>query len=295
MEIELDNHDLPEPPLSYTSTTVLKKSHYPGNPDPIVQVLNTKHGTIEFSGEFKDKFHHKAGYALTMIEDLQTMRETAEEVTLEYFNQIFIGMVEEVTPSIKTVHDIGYKIRFNIFRLAHEQVNMMMLPIYEIDIEKMKKQIEALESIRTEFQLPSVIEDQLDQIKDCVEQIEEEAKKMTVSTLASMAAQAAKGLNKIKSVLRDVYNLVTENLKELSYFAEIYNQLNCLKQDFRSILNLNSLVTPQQILHIVSHGETLAQLAQKFLGDARRWMEIANLNGLKDSVINMGQKLVIPK
>ena len=52
--------------------------------------------------------------------------------------------------------------------------------------------------------------------------------------------------------------------------------------------------TPTYRVHTVAHGDTLWELANKYLGKGSRYTEIVTLNGLKSNVIHSGQKLNIP-
>jgi len=49
-----------------------------------------------------------------------------------------------------------------------------------------------------------------------------------------------------------------------------------------------------QCTHTVKKGDTLSDLAEKYLGKASRYKEIISLNNLKNTVIKIGQKLKIP-
>lgn len=46
--------------------------------------------------------------------------------------------------------------------------------------------------------------------------------------------------------------------------------------------------------YIVKSGDSLSKIAQKFLGNSQRYKEIMDLNGLKSTVIRIGQELKIP-
>jgi LysM repeat protein len=51
----------------------------------------------------------------------------------------------------------------------------------------------------------------------------------------------------------------------------------------------------QPTTHVMVEGETLAQLARQYLGDAGRWSEIAQLNGIADPHrVHVGAELAIP-
>jgi LysM repeat protein len=50
-----------------------------------------------------------------------------------------------------------------------------------------------------------------------------------------------------------------------------------------------------QVIHTVAKGDTLAALAQRYLGDASKWRVIAEANGIADArSLKIGQPLVIP-
>lgn len=51
---------------------------------------------------------------------------------------------------------------------------------------------------------------------------------------------------------------------------------------------------PTYTTYVVKDGDTLWLIAKKLLGNGNRWPEIANLNGIKGTIICAGQKLKIP-
>lgn len=55
-----------------------------------------------------------------------------------------------------------------------------------------------------------------------------------------------------------------------------------------------SLMT-KDILHLVKKGDTLWNIAKQYLGSGARWKEIADYNGIKGTVIRVGQVLKIQK
>jgi len=59
-------------------------------------------------------------------------------------------------------------------------------------------------------------------------------------------------------------------------------------------LQLVTAAKTKDIIYTVKKGDTLWDIAKKYLGSGARYTEIVKLNGLKTSVINVGQKLKIP-
>ena len=56
---------------------------------------------------------------------------------------------------------------------------------------------------------------------------------------------------------------------------------------------VNELLAKKTV-HTVKKGETLWSIANKYLGNGARYPEIVKLNGLKSTVLRIGQKLTIP-
>ena len=59
-------------------------------------------------------------------------------------------------------------------------------------------------------------------------------------------------------------------------------------------LQLVTAAKAKDTVYTVKKGDTLWDIAKKYLGSGARYTEIVKLNGLKTSVITVGQKLIIP-
>lgn len=59
-------------------------------------------------------------------------------------------------------------------------------------------------------------------------------------------------------------------------------------------LQLVTAAKAKDFTYTVKKGDTLWDIAKKYLGSGARYTEIVKLNGLKTSVIIVGQKLKIP-
>lgn len=86
----------------------------------------------------------------------------------------------------------------------------------------------------------------------------------------------------------------------LSKIAKKYNttidnlvKLNNIKNP--NIIHVgDKLKVKEYKIYTVVKGDTLSQISYKFLGNANRYKEIMDLNEIKTTVINIGQKLKIP-
>lgn len=93
-----------------------------------------------------------------------------------------------------------------------------------------------------------------------------------------------------------LWNLAVKYLGKGSKYTEI-KKLNGLKSDTLSIgmkLKIPGTDAGYQCIHTVVKGDTLWNLAAKYLGKGIRYHEIKNLNGLKSDSLTIGMKLKIP-
>ena len=64
--------------------------------------------------------------------------------------------------------------------------------------------------------------------------------------------------------------------------------------DNLSVVSGSTIAEPTYRVHTVVHGDTLWNIAKKYLGNGARYTEIVKLNALKSNVIYSGMKLKIP-
>lgn len=293
MEIRLENHDLPEPPLSFSSGVNIKKTYYPGNPDPTVQVMNVYGTEIEFSGTFKD-IRNADGYAKSRIQDLLDMKNKAEEVILQYANYIFTGMLEEITSSIYNIHEIGYRIKYSIFREIHEKVQKPIISTKEIDLVYLN---DLKDDIQTSFQsissIPTNISTQwgnlTNQITHLTETINVNDQDESIKTISSAI------LSDIKNLTKLLCTLPKNEIHDTTNTFSVIHSLQTVKQEVFKIIDTQNSEVTNELTHIVTQDENLYDIAKKYLNSSTRWTEIAKLNNLKDTNLTMGMKLVIPQ
>ena len=93
-----------------------------------------------------------------------------------------------------------------------------------------------------------------------------------------------------------LWNLAVKYLGKGSKYTEI-KKLNGLKSNTLSVgmkLKIPGKGVGYQCVHTVVKGDTLWQLASKYLGRGTRYGEIKKINGLKSDTLTVGMKLKIP-
>lgn len=91
-----------------------------------------------------------------------------------------------------------------------------------------------------------------------------------------------------REVLAGKHGNGAERKKSLgSLYDEVQKRVN-------ELLNVKA-TTPAKRVYVVVKGDTLWGIAKKQLGNGGRYPEIVKLNGLKSTVIRVGQKLTIPE
>lgn len=126
-QIQLRGTNLPFQPFEWEGKQRIVKEHYPGNPEPAMQVLGPQESNVVLKGRFKAKrlqtSQTVAGfsdpvelrqqpYELQEYFDSMRLRGNVIELTLGEWQRY--GFIERAKFSMKTLADIDYEIEFNI-------------------------------------------------------------------------------------------------------------------------------------------------------------------------------------
>ncbi len=105
-----------------------------------------------------------------------------------------------------------------------------------------------------------------------------------------------------EKVYQEVVKIWQEKEKkfEETNFKEYTDPFGEIKKELPSPISEETQEISETELYIISKGETLWELAEKYLGSGERWREIKTENGQiftesSAQVIPIGQKLIIPK
>ena len=105
-----------------------------------------------------------------------------------------------------------------------------------------------------------------------------------------------------EKVYQDVLKIWQEKEKkfEETNFKEYPDPFGEIKKELPSSISEETQEISETELYIISKGETLWELAEKYLGSGERWREIKTENGQiftesSAQVIPIGRKLIIPK
>ena len=105
-----------------------------------------------------------------------------------------------------------------------------------------------------------------------------------------------------EKVYQDVLKIWQEKEKKFgeTNFKEYPDPFGEIKKELPSSISEETQEISETELYIISKGETLWELAEKYLGSGERWREIKTENGQiftesSAQVIPIGRKLIIPK
>lgn len=290
MEIRLENHTLPSPPLTFVDELEIAKKYYPGNPDPVVHVLTRKHNEIEISGMIKDHKAHVERFAEDLIDKLNRMKNMSEETIFEYASQMFNGMITQVTPSIYNMREIGYKIKFDVFSRPEDKKDIETIPVVkQIQINQMEEQLEKtsklIDSIK---EISSGIKSMRNKLQESIAKIKEMLNLNEINEVISLANTA---LVDVRSLLNDVRSISVDTFIDKINLDAIHHNLINLRKELFETTKYNTQEY-QFIIHIVGNAETIYSIANKY---RKSWEQIVDINALPNLTLTMGQRLVIPQ
>ena len=78
------------------------------------------------------------------------------------------------------------------------------------------------------------------------------------------------------------------------WFTKFGKSMNDFRKDVRKVMDGHSIDEENYIIHTVVKGDSLWNIAKKYLGSGFKYTEIKKLNGLTSNKIYSGQKLKIP-
>lgn len=289
MEIRLENHTLPTPPLTITEDLEINKRYYPGNPEPVVHVLNRKHNEIEISGTIKDYRERIDGFAENLITRLNDMKDAGELTLFEYASQMFNGLITQVSPSIFNMRQIGYKIKFEIFSRIGEKKIVETIPVVkQIPINDLEQQIEETSTLIDSIKdISSAIKFARNSIRAGIQKIKDALNLDEINEVISLANTV---LVDTRGLIADIRSISLDTFIDRIYIDAIQHNLVNMRKELFDITRYNHS-EPQFITHIVCDGESIYSIARKY---NKTWEQIADFNVLSSLTVTTGQKLVIP-
>lgn len=330
--IQLVGSFMPLIPFKFGGKQQIVKDYYPGNPEPVVQIMGPREDDVSIKGRFKTKrFKNKdlkdAAEEYQQLVDAMRLRGNLVRITLGEWRRY--GHIESCTFMLNRKTDIEYEINFSIIGFNYP-TNCKMIDVPDDNLIQPNKDItnaaaEALAAARNYPEaMPRSIADFLtDQIatvagavalvtnfvdgalKD-IENIEKAANR-AIGLIRNARATISRFSRRVGAVGLDVTTLSAGVTSDSFRTAAQFNNAAHIKKTVNSFSSLALLmaqmqkrfaVIAQQIplrRHLVVQDETLQKIAIKYYNNADLWKNIYDHNKLQSPLLAVGSVLEIPR
>lgn len=322
--VTLTGGDMPFPPMAVGREQRRKMTYYPGNNRASAQVLGIREDPIRFRGWLKDRSWGEDGYAWNMMEWIQDLLDQGRRCRLGFAKFIRVGIVSGARFDIRTIHDIGYEIEFEVLGRDEEYPASIVDPgdrttpsteNLEAGLEEFDGRVDAA-PLDVNDSLLDTMQNYVDEFTEVVSDItgymEDAAAaadeftniiRRAVASAASIQSGVANLRNSLDASIYSVtssFDRGTSLLKMKGWVKAIRGDSRELSKEARELEDdLESLYrwTPAKF-HRVALQDTLQSLAVKYYRDASDWRKIYQANeilleGSTDLII--GMLLEIPR
>jgi len=318
-QLELVEHDLPEPPVQWGGKVDETVTKYASD-ERSVQVHGHEPEPVHLEGVVDDQWWSSgsAGHAERIADTMRAMARSGGLIRMEYGEQrwgTFDAVVKEVYSN-----RFEYEIDFR----PHWSTPPEAQTVHEFEpapsegsaaiADKLEKALATAEDDRPDGIDTSFANEIANTLRRAQNahaaaaqalsgavswaEVPFEAKKTAESRLRSAARGVQSATERLKSTA--VSSIAEPGPSELAvddYNGRVEDQSRRLLADLLAYLReiAASLRPPTRVEHVVGAGETLQSIAQQYLGDWSRWTEIADKNDLDTSTISPGDTLEIPE
>lgn len=175
-EVKLAGTWMPFQPFNFGGEQRLAKEYYPGNPEPVVQVLGSKEDDVTIKGRFKaKKYRDKTlrSVPIQLHEEIDGIRQRGNLCKFALGEWVRYGFIESSRFGLKTLADIDWELKLSIVsdkkptncHIADDQVSVPVELNYSLIDAALKIEAKALYPPST---FPSTI---FDLVSDAVETV----------------------------------------------------------------------------------------------------------------------------
>lgn len=326
---------MPHVPFTFGGTQELKKDYYPGNSDPVVQVLGAREADVTIKGRLYAKRFKTANFREICMEfqrliDAVRLRGNLLRLTMGDWQRY--GYLEEVNFDLKRITDIDYSIKFSIVGFSPPKnckivddiddnliaANQELINAAIVAQVDMKNYPDTMPRTLSEFldDQISVVAEAVSLVTNFISGILNETEALTRS--GNRALGLIKNAQSTISVTGRRIGAIQTNIATLGTgFATAPEQLKATIKNtvhFKKIargktglislqLSLAALAAKYKFFintvplkrHLVISGDSLQRLAMKYYSNADLWKNIYNHNKLTTTNLTVGSVLEIPR
>lgn len=330
--IQLVGSFLPMVPFEFGGKQQLSKDYYPGNEEPVIQVLGSRENDVTINGRLKTKRFKDVKLreaAETYQDNIDAMRRRGNLVLVTLGNWKRYAFIQECSFKLKRRSDIEYSISFLIVGTKLPK-NCKMVDGGDGDIASSLNKIStelttALANARNyPSSMPRSLSDFMDDITNTVasalnlvtsfvdgaltdvENIGKSASR-AVGLIKYARATISRSVRRIGTLqltvssLSDGITLASfktaaqmNNAAHIKQTVNAYGSLALLLAQLQARFAVLSKTVPLR-RHLVKVGDTLQKLAIKYYNDANLWKNIYDHNKLTSPTLTVGTVLEIPK
>lgn len=330
--IQLVGSFMPKVPFGFGGTQQVVKDYYPGNSEPVVQVLGPRESDVTISGKFKtkrfkDESLRGAAQEYQELVDAMRIRGNMVKVTLGEWRRY--GIVEECQFKLNRLTEIEYEIKFSIIgfnpptncKFAGNPDDDLIAPNKELT-NKAALALAAMTNYPTTMPrtISEFLDDQISTVSSAValvtgfvdgalqdiENIEKSANR-AVGLIKNARTTISRTGRRIGALSMGVSSLGTGvSANSFKAAARITNAAH-IHSIIAGMGSLTALLATLQKRfaalaktvplkrHLVVDGETLQKISIRYYNTADNWKKIYDHNRLTSTALTAGTVLEIPK
>ncbi len=330
--IVLQGNFMPTDAFKYGGTQKLVKDYYPGNSEPVVQVLGSQEDNVTLRGHFKTKRFKDQALRLAAREyaelvDAMRLRGNLVRITLGEWKRY--GFLERSSFELMRLTDITYEIDLAIVGFSLPS-NCKLLTGEDQDINRPNKELTAAAAAAVAAYknypesmprtLSEFLNDQIGAVAEAIGLVTNFIDGV-FNTAENLEASAGRAVGLIKNARTKIavyqrrvgaldYGLATlGTTASVAGRGTTYRYLNA-DHLFKSMSAMQSLAQQLWALqkrfealartipfrrHLVRQGDSLQKLAVLYYGDAELWKKIYDHNKLSSTVLDRGRVIEIPR
>lgn len=332
--LNLIGNMMPMQPFTWSGEQRLNKDYYPGNPEPVVQVLGGKEGPVIIRGRFKDKRYRDPSYYGVAYEYTKAVDEMRKRGNLVKFGMVGqaadwtrYGFLERGEFKMNKLSWIDYEIEFFVVSENQPQNNYFAAQEKNSPTAVNNNLINAAEQFQSQYSaIPKsmpisiaglinkgigAVASQINLVTNFVNTVLSTAQSIENSGVRALGliknarAQISKFNRQIDQIAH-TFGSHSSSTVAKTIVKDTYQNLTFITEAGGGTVILSAFLSKMQAQfeaiakrvpkarHKVQKPETLQNISVQYYGVPDHWDKIADHNGLKSTVLVPGTILEIP-